>query len=112
MNLKEIAKKFSERWKGRGRERSESQPFWLSLLRDVFGIENPENYIRFEEPVQLSHKSFIDGFIDATHVMIEQKSLDKDLNEPIKQSDGTYLTPYQQAKRYAQSCPTLGDLAG
>ena len=58
--------------------------------------------------MQLGHKSFIDGFIDATHVIIEQKSLDKDLNEPIKQSDGTFLTPYQQAKRYAmqQSCHT------
>ena len=106
INEKKVAaKKFAERWKGRGRERSESQSFWLSLLGEVYGIEKPDEYIRFEEPVQLSHKSFIDGFIDATHVMIEQKSLDKDLNEPIKQSDGTFLTPYQQAKRYAAELP-------
>ena len=98
-------KNFISQWKDRGRERNESQPFWLALLRDVYGIEQPENYIRFEEPIQLSHKSFIDGFIDATHVIIEQKSLDKDLNEPIKQSDGTFLTPYQQAKRYAAELP-------
>ena len=104
-NQREAAKNFSERWKYSGRERSESQPFWLSLLRDVFGIKKPEDYIRFEEPVQLSHKSFIDVFIDSTHVMIEQKSIDKDLNEPIKQSDGTFLTPYQQAKRYAAELP-------
>lgn len=104
-NQKEAAKKFVEQWQGRGRERSESQSFWLSLLRDVYNVEKPEEYIRFEEPVQLSHKSFIDGFIDATHVMIEQKSFDKDLNEPIKQSDGTYLTPYQQARRYAFELP-------
>ena len=104
-NQKAAAKKFAERWKDCGSERSESQTFWLSLLRDVYGIENPEDYIRFEKPVQLGHKSFIDGFIDATHVMIEQKSLDKDLKEPIKQSDGTYLTPYQQAKRYAAELP-------
>ena len=83
---KKAAKNFALNWRDRGRERSESQSFWLSLLREVYGITNAEDYIRFEEPVQLSHKSFIDGFIDTTHVMIEQKSLDKDLNEPIKQS--------------------------
>ena len=99
------AKKFAERWREKGRERSESQSFWLSLLGEVYGIEQPDEYIRFEEPVQLGHKSFIDGFIDSTHVIIEQKSLDKDLNEPIKQSDGTFLTPYQQAKRYAAELP-------
>ena len=104
-NQKESAKKFVERWKDSGSERSESQSFWLSLLRDVLGVEKPEDFIRFEEPVQLSHKSFIDGFIDSTHVMIEQKSRDKDLNERIKQSDGTFLTPYQQAKRYAAELP-------
>ena len=104
-NQKESAKEFVERWKDSGSERSESQSFWLSLLRDVLEVEKPEDYIRFEEPVQLSHKSFIDGFIDATHVMIEQKSRDKDLKEPIKQSDGKFLTPYQQAKRYAAELP-------
>ena len=104
-NQRESAKEFVERWKDSGSERSESQTFWLSLLRDVLGVEKPEDYIRFEEPVQLSHKSFIDGFIDATHVMIEQKSRDKDLKEPIKQSDGKFLTPYQQAKRYAAELP-------
>jgi len=102
---KEMAKAFAKRWAGRGRERSESQSFWLSLLGEVYGIAKPDEYIRFEEPVQLSHKSFIDGFIDSTHVMIEQKSIDKDLTEPIKQSDGTFLTPYQQAKRYAAELP-------
>ena len=85
------AKEFAKRWAGRGRERSESQSFWLSLLGEVYEIAKPDEYIRFEEPVQLSHKSFIDGFIDATHVMIEQKSLDKDLNEAIKQSDGATI---------------------
>ena len=67
--------------------------------------KKPEDYIKFEEPVQLGHKSFIDGIIYATHVMIEQKSSDKDLNEKIKQSDGTFLTPYQQAQRYSSALP-------
>ena len=35
----------------------------------------------------------------------EQKGLGKDLSKPIRQSDGTLLTPYQQAKRYAAELP-------
>jgi len=49
----------------------------------------------------LGHTSFIDACIPETRVMIEQKSLDVDLNKPAKQSDGSMLTPYQQAKRYS-----------
>ena len=99
------AKKFAETWKGRGYEKGETHSFWLSLLRDVYGVAYPEGFIFFEEQVDLSHKSFIDASIPETHVMIEQKSLGKDLSKPIKQSDGTTLTPYQQAKRYAAELP-------
>ena len=53
----------------------------------------------------LDHTSFIDGFIPTTHVLIEQKSLEKGLRKPIKQSDGSLLTPFQQAKRYAAELP-------
>ena len=49
--------------------------------------------------------SIIDGFIPSTHVLIEQKSVDKELNRPIRQSDGTLLSPFQQAKRYAAELP-------
>ena len=48
---------------------------------------------------------FIDGFISETHVMIEQKGAGKDLNKAIKQSDGSLLTPFQQAKRYSAELP-------
>ena len=34
---------FAERWKGRGYERGESQPFWIDLLSNVFGIETPSD---------------------------------------------------------------------
>ncbi len=37
--------------------------------------------------------------------MIEQKSSTKDLDKGIKQSDGSFLTPYQQAKRYSANLP-------
>ena len=99
------AKAFADRWEGKGYEKGESQVFWLSLLRDVFGVERPEEYISFEEQVKIDRTSFIDGFISATHVMIEQKGLGKSLKKPIRQSDGSYLTPFQQAKRYSAELP-------
>lgn len=99
------AKQFVKDWSGRGYEKGESQPFWIALLRNVYGVEQPEKFITFEEQVHLDHTSFIDGFISATHVLIEQKGLGKNLNKPIKQSDGTLLTPFQQAKRYSAELP-------
>ncbi len=99
------AKQFVKDWSGKGYEKGESQPFWLALLRNVYGVEQPEKFITFEEQVHLDHTSFIDGFIPMTHVLIEQKGLGKDLNKPIKQSDGTSLTPFQQAKRYSAELP-------
>ncbi len=102
---KAAAKAFASYWSGRGYEKGESQSFWLSLLHDVYGVEHAEQFITFEEQVHLDHTSFIDGAIPVTKVLIEQKGLNKDLNKPIKQSDGTYLTPFQQAKRYITELP-------
>jgi hypothetical protein len=102
---KKVAKRFSDFWQGKGYEKGESQSFWLSLLRDVYGVEHPEEFITFEEQVHLDHTSFIDGYIPTTKVMIEQKGLGKDLNKSIKQSDGSLLTPFQQAKRYITELP-------
>lgn len=99
------AKEFANYWKDRGYEKGESQPFWLSLLRDVLGIDKPEQFITFENQVKIDNTSFIDATISATHVLIEQKSTDKDLRKPIKQSDGSLLTPFQQAKRYSAELP-------
>lgn len=104
-NQRKSAKEFSEFWQGKGYEKGQSQAFWMSLLRDVFEIEHPESFISFEDQVHLDHTSFIDGYIPSTRVMIEQKSLGKNLNQAIKQSDGTLLTPFQQAKRYIAELP-------
>ena len=100
---KRNAKKFIEEWQNRGHERQDSQSFWIQLLRDVLGVEEPEQFIRFEEKVKLTHDSFIDGYIEQTHVLIEQKGSSKDLDKAIKQSDGSLLTPFQQAQRYAMA---------
>lgn len=75
---------FAKEWKGRGYEKGESQPFWMALLHNVYGVEHAEKYISFENQVKLSNTSFIDGYIEETHVLIEQKSLNKDLRKPIK----------------------------
>ena len=99
------AKNFSEEWSGRGDEKQETQRFWIGLLSDVLGIPQAASYIEFEKRVKLSHTSFIDGYIPETKVLIEQKSIDIDLEKSYAQSDGTMLTPYQQAKRYASELP-------
>lgn len=95
------AKAFAEYWKDKGYEKGESQKFWLELLGTVYGVENASHYIEFEDQVHLDHTSFIDGYIPETKVLIEQKGLGKDLRKAIKQSDGSFLTPFQQAKRYS-----------
>ena len=96
---------FAKKWEGKGYEKGECQTFWIELLTEVLGVENPSQFIRFEQQAQLDHTSFIDGMISATHVMIEQKSVGKDLRQAIKQSDGTLLTPFQQARRYSLALP-------
>ena len=100
------AAEFAERWKGRGYERGESQPFWIDLLTNVFGIETPsDGFITFEDHRMVDASNFIDGRIRSTKVLIEQKSLGKDLRAGIRQSDGSLLNPFQQARRYVVSLP-------
>lgn len=96
---------FAKKWEGRGYEKGESQIFWTELLTEVMGVEDPSQFIQFEQQALLDHTSFIDGMIPSTHVMIEQKSLGKDLRQAIRQSDGSLLTPFQQAQRYSAALP-------
>ena len=102
---KKAAREFAAYWKDKGYEKGQTHAFWLSLLRDVFGVEHPEQFIQFEDPVLIQHMSFIDGYIPASRVMIEQKGSGKDLRKGIRQSDGSILTPFQQAQRYIPNLP-------
>lgn len=103
---RKAAAAFAAFWKDKGSERGQSQPFWLSLLRDVFGVEHPEAFIEFEDKANIDAKhGFIDGYIPATRVMVEQKSKGKSLTAGILQADGSVLTPFQQAKRYCFDLP-------
>lgn len=99
----QAAKKFIELWKDKGYEKGEAQKYWIQLLRDVLGVNNSEQYIDFELPVKLGRTSFADGYIDDTHTLIEMKGRNIDLEKAEKQSDGSMLTPYQQAKRYSDN---------
>ena len=102
---KVAAAAFAKRWEGKGYEKGECQTFWIELLTQIFDIETPSEFIKFEEKAHLDHTSFVDAMIHSTHVMIEQKSLGKNLRQPIKQADGTPLTPYEQAQRYRLALP-------
>lgn len=102
---KAAARQFVKTWIGRGDEKQETQLFWISLLQNVFGVEQPTDVIEFEVPVKLSHTSFIDGYIKDTHVLIEQKGADIDLRKGYRQSDGSVMTPFSQARRYAGYLP-------
>ena len=105
MEQRKAAKKFAADWKNRGDEKQETQAFWMALLQKVYGVAEPDKFIDFEVRVKLDHTSFIDGFIPATRVLIEQKGQDIDLHKGYRQSDGSLLTPYQQARRYAGYLP-------
>ena len=99
------AARFAADWRGRGDEKQEMSIFWMGLLQKVYGVEEPDKYISFELPVKLDYTSFIDGYIESTRVLIEQKGRDIDLSRGYRQSDGSMLTPYQQARRYAGYLP-------
>lgn len=106
------ARQFAADWKDRGDEKQETQAFWLALLQKVFGVEEPEKYISFERRVEVDDPrtgkrttKFIDGYIPQTRVLVEQKGKDIVLTRGYKQSDGSLLSPYQQARRYGAYLP-------
>lgn len=78
---------FLKDWTWRGYEKGEAQIFWLSFLRDVLEITEPEKIVKFEVAVP---NGFIDAMIEDTKVLIEQKSSSVKLDAEV----------YQQAKKY------------
>lgn len=103
---RQVAKEFAEFWKNKGYEKGQSQIFWIQLLSKVYGIDSPEEFIEFEDQVHIDKSTgFIDAYIPSTKVLIEQKSINKDLRKGIRQSDGSLLNPFQQAKKYIAELP-------
>lgn len=102
----QAATNFSREWEGRGDEIQETYNFWYALFRDVFEIEKPEKIFKFQEPVKFDGTTHnIDLLIPRTKVLIEQKSFGVDLSKKYQQSDGEFLTPFEQAQRYAENLP-------
>ena len=106
---KQAAKQFVQDWSGKGYEKGETSRFWIALLQNVYGIQDATKFMEFEIPVKTILKEkgsdFIDGYIPSTKVLIEQKGSKIKLSEKYRQSDGSELTPYQQARRYAAGLP-------
>ena len=106
---KQAARQFVQDWSGKGYEKGETARFWIALLQNVYGIQDATKFMEFELPVKTILKEkgadFIDGYIPTTKVLIEQKGSKVDLTAKYRQSDGSELTPYQQARRYAAGLP-------
>lgn len=97
------ATKFYNDWHGKGDEKSDSQRFWIEFFSNVLGIEDVTQKIVFEKRVAVDGQTkFIDVYIPETRVLIEQKSIDKDLSKKMQQSDGSMRTPFEQGRNYAQ----------
>src|SRR5574344_89029 len=96
---------FVEQWHGKGDEKQHCQQFWTDLLSNVLHNKVTNETVKFEYQVQLGHQSYIDVYLPESRVIIEQKGKDIDLFKAAKQSDGTELTPFEQAKRYNVELP-------
>ena len=105
------AKQFAADWQGKGDEKQETQRFWLSLLQNVCGVTQPTEVIEFEKRVEVDNSDgttttkYIDGYLPATRILIEQKGVKIDLKKGERQSDGAMLTPFQQGRRYGGYLP-------
>ena len=100
---------FVKRWRKNVKNKTEREitsSFWEDLLQNVYGVEYPGVFIDFEKKVRVPGEpkpKRIDGYIASTKVLIEQKSWGVNLDRKIEQSGGIFLTPYEQAKRYADN---------
>ena len=105
LEQKKAAAEFAEEWAGQGSEKSQTQKFWLELLQKVFGVDDPYHFITFEDEVMVDNTNFMDAYIESTKVLIEQKSIDKDLGKGIRQSNGETINPFLQARKYISGLP-------
>ncbi len=102
---KKAAARFVENWKPKGGEKQHAQQFWSDLLHQILGITDFSNRVQFEKKVPLGHESFIDVYIPESKTIIEQKSKGVDLLKKKKQSDGSQLNAFEQARRYNSVLP-------
>ena len=102
------ARKFAAKWMKDCKEDGNTAPFWISLLREIFGVADTDSYIRFEDTVKHEEKGnslFIDGWIPSMRIMIEQKASGVPLDKPYKRHGRTFASAYEQAFEYDQTLP-------
>lgn len=103
---REAARKFINRWSGKGKEDEDGRSYWIDLLTNIFEMDNITERINFEKKVIVNgHTKRIDVYIPETKVLIEQKSLGIGLDQKLNNSGDIDLTPYEQAKRYNDNLP-------
>ena len=82
---------------------------FLSELIDVVNTTGEAPTVDYEIPVSLgkphSHSGRIDAYIGKTKVLMEFTISSRDLDQPLVQSDGAVLKPYEQAVRYTKYLP-------
>ena len=103
---REAVRQFVNRWMGKGKEDEDGRSYWIDLLSNVIGMDNVIECLNFEKKVVVEgNTKRIDVYIPETHVIVEQKSLGKALDQKIHNSGDIDLTPYEQAKRYNDNLP-------
>lgn len=103
---REAARKFINRWSGKGKEDEDGRSYWIDLLSNIFEMDNITERINFEKKVIVNgNTKRIDAYIPETKVLIEQKSLGIGLDQKLNNSGDIDLTPYEQAKRYNDNLP-------
>jgi hypothetical protein len=101
---REAARQFINKWHNKGNEDEDGRSYWIDLLHDVLGMDRVTDHVEFEKKVYVDgNKKRIDAYLPETHVIIEQKSLGKALDQKIHNSGDIDLTPYAQAKRYSDN---------
>ena len=105
---KRDAEAFTKRWAGRGDENRETQLYWIDLFQNVLGLDDALERLKFEEPVVTDsgskHVGYIDVYIPSASALVEQKSLDIDLDKP-EERQGRMVTPAEQGRGYAVGLP-------
>ena len=101
-SMRSTAHAFAERWRERGSEKSDTHSFWLGLCRDVLGMDNVTEEVLFEQ--KTTERGYIDVLIPTAKTLVEQKSRGTDL-DTSSDRQGMNVTPFEQAKRYADSLP-------
>jgi len=100
------AERFVEEWQDRGQEDEHDETFWNQFLQEVMGIDRVHHIIDYQKKVKIGGSwKRIDAYIPSSKVLIEQKTRGIDLTKGAKQSDGSELTPFEQAMRYAGYLP-------